>query len=96
MTTVTFSDLRAHLAEYIDMVETGETVTITRNGKPVAQLNASPERPNPRTAELYAWLAEDERRSEELRKQPLVMRPGFTMEQAEARVAELRAERDSW
>jgi prevent-host-death family protein len=91
MTTVTFSDLRANLAQYFDMVEAGDSVTVTRNGKPAVQLIAAPNRSNPRTAELDAITAMIRRKMDEARQQPLVMRPGFT--EADKRVAELREER---
>ena len=38
MTTVKLADAKAHLSELIDRVQSGETVSITRHGKPVAQL----------------------------------------------------------
>ena len=38
MTTVGSFEAKTKLAELLDKVEAGETVTITRRGKPVAQL----------------------------------------------------------
>ncbi len=38
METVGALDAKTHLAELLDRVEQGESVTITRHGKPVAQL----------------------------------------------------------
>jgi prevent-host-death family protein len=40
MDTVSLADAKAHLSELIDQVEAGEPVTITRRGKPVAQITA--------------------------------------------------------
>lgn len=38
MQSVKLADAKAHLSELIGQVEAGETVHITRHGKPVAQL----------------------------------------------------------
>jgi prevent-host-death family protein len=38
MVTVTLSEAKAQLSELLDRVEAGQTVMITRNGRPVAQL----------------------------------------------------------
>ncbi len=38
MRTVGTFDARTHFSQLLDLVERGETVTITRNGKPVAIL----------------------------------------------------------
>ncbi|NTU42498.1 MAG: type II toxin-antitoxin system prevent-host-death family antitoxin [Nitrospirales bacterium] len=38
MKQATFSELRNHAKQYFDMVESGETVRIVRNGKPVADI----------------------------------------------------------
>lgn len=40
MTTVALADAKARLSELISRVEAGETVSITRRGKPVARLVA--------------------------------------------------------
>ncbi len=41
-------EAKTHLAALLDRVESGETVTITRNGRPVARLvPAGPPRPMP-------------------------------------------------
>jgi prevent-host-death family protein len=39
MTTVTFTELRNNAKKYFDSVESGETLSIYRNGKPVAILS---------------------------------------------------------
>lgn len=39
MVAVKLSDGKARLSELVDQVEAGETVTITRRGKPVATLS---------------------------------------------------------
>lgn len=38
MNPVNLADAKAHLSELIDRVEAGDTVDITRRGKPVARL----------------------------------------------------------
>ena len=38
MLTVPFSEFRQHSSQYIDAVESGESVTIIRHSRPVAQL----------------------------------------------------------
>jgi prevent-host-death family protein len=38
--TVNLAEAKARLSELVDKVEAGESVTITRHGKPVAQLSA--------------------------------------------------------
>lgn len=38
MDTVSLADAKARLSELIDRVEAGETVCITRRGKPIAQI----------------------------------------------------------
>lgn len=42
MSTVSIRDLRNHGGEVIDRAQRGERLTITRDGKPVAQLVALP------------------------------------------------------
>lgn len=38
MKQATFSELRNHAKEYFDLVESGETVRVVRNGKPIADI----------------------------------------------------------
>lgn len=38
MKQATFSELRSHAKEYFDLVESGESVRILRNGRPVADI----------------------------------------------------------
>ncbi|WP_188909842.1 type II toxin-antitoxin system Phd/YefM family antitoxin [Salinarimonas ramus] len=40
MDSVKLADAKAHLSELIDRVEAGDTIEITRRGKPVARLIA--------------------------------------------------------
>ncbi len=40
MNAVNLADAKAHLSELIDRVEAGDSVDITRRGKPVARLTA--------------------------------------------------------
>ena len=41
MDAVNLADAKAHLSELIDRVEAGDSVDITRRGKPVARLTAA-------------------------------------------------------
>lgn len=49
MVTVSLVEAKAHLSELLDKVEGGETVVITRHGKPVANITATarPKQPIP-------------------------------------------------
>lgn len=47
MNTVTLADAKTHLSELIERVEAGDSIDITRRGKPVARLVA-PARPRKR------------------------------------------------
>jgi len=38
MKQATFSELRNHAKQYFDLVESGESVRIVRNGKPIADI----------------------------------------------------------
>ncbi|HUG61967.1 MAG TPA: type II toxin-antitoxin system prevent-host-death family antitoxin [Methylomirabilota bacterium] len=40
MGTISLAEAKAHLSELVDRVEAGDTVDITRRGKPVAKLTA--------------------------------------------------------
>jgi len=40
MDTITLAEAKAHLSELVDRVEAGESIDITRRGKPVARLTA--------------------------------------------------------
>ena len=42
MASMSIADAKAHLSELVDRVEAGETISITRRGKLVAQLTAAP------------------------------------------------------
>jgi prevent-host-death family protein len=47
MVTVNLAEAKAHLSKLLDRVEAGETVTITRRGRPVARVSgvAAPKKP---------------------------------------------------
>lgn len=38
MSTINLADAKAHLSELVDRVEAGDSIEITRRGKPVARL----------------------------------------------------------
>jgi prevent-host-death family protein len=54
MTTISLAEAKAHLSELIDQVEAGDTINITRRGKPVARLVAAS---RPRRSIIAAKLA---------------------------------------
>ena len=41
MDKISLADAKAHLSELVDRVEAGDTIDITRRGKPVARLAAA-------------------------------------------------------
>lgn len=41
MAAINLADAKSHLSELVDRVEAGETIHITRRGKPVARLTAA-------------------------------------------------------
>ena len=55
MDTVTIRDLRNHGGEVVDRVEAGEHVTVTRDGRPVAELRPVRTRGIASTALLERW-----------------------------------------
>lgn len=55
MTEVTIRELRNHGGEVVDRVARGEQITITRAGKPVAELHPVPTRPLTAEALLARW-----------------------------------------
>ena len=65
MTVVKLADAKAHLSELIDRAQSGETISITKHGKPVAKLVAAkPERKPISLAELQALTEGQPRQSE--------------------------------
>jgi prevent-host-death family protein len=65
MMIVKLAEAKARLSELIDRVESGESVSITKHGKPVAQLVAAkPERKPIRMADLRALTDGQPRQSE--------------------------------
>jgi prevent-host-death family protein len=55
MREVTVRDLRNKGGEVLDLVEAGEEITITRDGRPVALLVPTPRRPLPMDVILARW-----------------------------------------
>jgi len=41
MNAISLADAKAHLSELVDRVEAGDSIEITRRGKPVARLTAA-------------------------------------------------------
>jgi len=57
MTEVTVRDLRNHGGEILNRVAGGETLTVTRDGAPVAELRPLPRRPLQARLLLERWRA---------------------------------------
>jgi len=55
MTEVTIRELRNHGGEVVDRVARGEQITITRDGKPVAELRPLSRQPLAAEALLARW-----------------------------------------
>lgn len=55
MTEVTVRELRNHGGRVLDTVSRGESVTVTRDGEPVAELRPIPRRPVPAATLLRRW-----------------------------------------
>jgi len=55
MGEVTIRDLRNHGGAVLDRVSRGEALTVTRDGKPVAELRPLPRRPLGAAALLRHW-----------------------------------------
>lgn len=41
MNAISLADVKSHLSELVDRVEAGDTIEITRRGRPVARLTAA-------------------------------------------------------
>lgn len=93
MKMYTMSEARASLAKLLDEVERGESVTITRHGRPAAQL-VMPRVTNAAAADLLRAADRLGIELEEARLRPLspVVDDGVT---ADELVAALRADRDA-
>lgn len=55
MDTVTIRELRNHGGDVVDRVEAGERVTVTRDGRPVAELRPLRSRGIPAATLLERW-----------------------------------------
>lgn len=70
MGTYTLAHTKAHLSEILHQVESGETVIITRHGRPVARvegvINTSRDLPFERLAAFRAQMPKWRKRSSEL------------------------------
>ena len=58
MRAISAFDAQAHLSRLLDEVVEGETITVTKNGVPVAQLIPAPEVRQRSTREVIAALKE--------------------------------------
>lgn len=55
MDTVTISELRKHGRAVIERVEAGESLLVSRDGRPVAELRPLPRKPLDRETLLKLW-----------------------------------------
>ena len=55
MAEVAVRDLRNHGGEILNRVAAGEALTVTRDGKPIAELRPLPRRPVPAGVLLQRW-----------------------------------------
>ena len=55
MTEVAVRDLRNHGGEILSRVASGEALTVTRDGEPIAELRPLPRRPLPASLLLQRW-----------------------------------------
>ena len=94
MTMYTMSEARAALARLLDEVERGESVTITRHGRPAAQLVA-PHRVNPAAADLLHAANRLAVELDAAGSRPIspLIEAGAS---ADELVAALRTDRDAW
>jgi antitoxin (DNA-binding transcriptional repressor) of toxin-antitoxin stability system len=56
MPAYSVAEAKTHLARLIDQVMTGQEVVITRHGRPVVELRATPARPRIGSPATYLWL----------------------------------------
>ncbi len=94
MIMYTMSEARASLARLLNEVERGESVTITRHGRPAAQLVA-PRHSNPAAADLLQAANRLGIELDEARSRPLSA-PVAGGPTADDLVAALRADRAAW
>lgn len=93
MTSINASDARATLPQLLDRVTSGEEVTITRHGRPVAVL-VRPDRLRVRRTSTSVEMASHVRRLlHEARDLPVDAGEGLSAEYAEELVADVRASR---
>ncbi|HVD00512.1 MAG TPA: type II toxin-antitoxin system prevent-host-death family antitoxin [Candidatus Dormibacteraeota bacterium] len=55
MSEISIRDLRNHGGDVIDRVEAGERLTVTRDGRPVAELRPLPSRAKSAISLLASW-----------------------------------------
>jgi antitoxin (DNA-binding transcriptional repressor) of toxin-antitoxin stability system len=94
MAVMTVSQARAALPELLTRVETGEEVTITRHGRPVAVL-VRPDVLRPRAKVVIEEAVALHEMLMAGAHEELSTDPGLTPERAEELVSEIRADRDS-
>jgi prevent-host-death family protein len=67
MTSISVQDARAHFEDVLEQVENGETIQITRDGRPIARISGVPAF-DPDEAERAAreWIVRRDRRGSSL------------------------------
>jgi len=75
MSTVTAKQLHTETKAILDQVEAGETIVVTRNGRPVGQLKPVKARQQLRWAEVMAevWAAQEQIKDEERVPNPVLV-----------------------
>lgn len=95
MSSMTATEARASLPELLDRVATGEEITITRHGRPVAVLVRPDILRVRRAGAAWERATEVRARLEEARRSPDTPTHGLSTDRAEELVAEVRAARRS-
>ncbi|MBS1847377.1 MAG: type II toxin-antitoxin system prevent-host-death family antitoxin [Actinobacteria bacterium] len=94
MSTIDVAAARGELPRLLDAVEQGEEVTLTRHGKPVAVIVRPKRLWGPERLVSYAGADEIEERLRAAAARSLPPTGSPSIEQAEALVADVRAQRD--
>jgi prevent-host-death family protein len=94
MTSISVSAARAELPALLALVESGDEVTITRHGRPVAVLVRPDALRTRRATEVFAEAKRIRALVEAAKETPVANSPGMTIESAEALIAHIRAGRE--
>lgn len=95
MTSLSVSVARAQLPALLARVESGEEVTITRHGRPVAVLVRPDVLRTRRATKVFGEADQIRTLVDGARETSITESPGMTIESAEALIAEIRAGREA-